>query len=459
MEEPKNIAIIGAGPASLYGAGKLAKAGHNVVIINRDIKPGGLAEYGIYLNKYKMKKGLRKMFSRILADDRVQYFGNVVVGSEGSISLEDIEAAGFDAVVVAVGAQGTKWLGLPGEEAEAVFHAKDLVYHYNNLPPYSEQDFAVGQDVAVIGFGNVALDIVHWLVCERKVASATLVARRGPAERASTPKEIKLVSAAIDTDQVRAEIDAISSNLLELGQDIQEITDDLLKYVDEPLETESDTAFRMRFLRSPSRIEVDGDGNVTALTCEITRMTPPKREGGRPGVERTGEFEEIPCDTVIFAIGDSIEPSIGLPLEPKWKSTFAVVPDVWEAAPEAPRYMVYDPEREEPLYGTFVIGWARVASDGLVGKARADAETGCEEIMAYLRGELGPALQETPTSIEAVNANLARLFEERGVNAVDLEGIGRIEAAEASEASERGLPEFKFHSNAAMLAIAGSEGR
>lgn len=457
MEEPKNIAIIGAGPASLYGAGKLAKAGHNVVILNRDIKPGGLAEYGIYLNKYKMKKGLRKMFTRILANDNVQYFGNVVVGSEGSISLEDIEDAGFDAVVVAVGAQGTKWLGLPGEEAEAVFHAKDLVYHYNSLPPYSEQEFAVGDHVAVIGFGNVALDIVHWLVCERKVESATLIARRGPAERASTAKELKLVSGAIDTDQVRAEIDAISANLTELGQDITEVTEDLLKFVDVDLETETDTALRMRFLRSPARIEVDGDGNVTALACEITRMTPPKKEGGRPGVERTGEFEDIPCDTVIFAIGDSIEPSIGLPLEPKWKSTFAVVPDVWEAAPEAPRYMVYDPDAETPLYGTFVIGWARVASDGLVGKARADAETGCEEIMAYLRGELGPALQDAPVAIEDVNANLAALFEKHAIEVVDLDGVARIEEAEAREASERDLPEFKFQSNATMLALARGE--
>ena len=105
-----------------------------------------------------------------------------------------------------------------------------------------------------------------------------------------------------------------------------------------------------------------------------------------------------------------------------------------------------------------MIGWARVASDGLVGKARADAETGCEEIMAYLRGELGPALQEAPSSIEEVNANLARLFSERGVRAIDLDGIARIEAAEASEASERGLPEFKFQSNATMLAIASEEG-
>lgn len=245
MEEFKNIVIIGVGFVSFYGVGKLVKVGYNVVIINCDIKLGGLVEYGIYLNKYKMKKGLCKMFSCILVDDRVQYFGNVVVGSEGLLMFEDIEVVGFDVVVVVVGVQGIKWLGFFGEEVEVVFYVKDFVYYYNNLFFYSEQDFVVGQDIVVIGFGNVVFDIVHWLVCERKVASATLVACRGPAERVSTPKEIKFVSVVIDIDQVCVEIDVIFLNFFEFGQDIQEIIDDLFKYVDELFETESDTVFRM----------------------------------------------------------------------------------------------------------------------------------------------------------------------------------------------------------------------
>ena len=453
----KQIAIIGAGPASLYGAGKLAKAGHDVVILNRDIKPGGLAEYGIYLNKYKMKNGLRKMFSRILSHERVHYYGNVTVGQQGDLTLDEVKAAGFDALVVAVGAQGTKWLGLPGEQAPGVYHAKDLVYHYNNLPPYSEQPFAIGQDVVVVGFGNVALDIVHWLVCEKKVASVTLIARRGPNERASTPKELKLVSGALDLEQLEQEFEAIAPNLIELGQDVDQAKAELLKFKDHALETDSPTKLRMRFLRSPARMETDALGHVRAITCEVTHMKPAREEGGRPGVEATGEFDEIACDTVIFAIGDSIEPSIGLPLEPRWKSTFAVVPTAWPGNPEAPRYMVYDPDTQQPLHGTFVVGWARQASDGLVGKARADAETGCEEILAYLDGELGPPLREGTSSLEEVLTGLQERFAARGVQAVDLEGIARIQEVEEAEALRREVPEFKFHSNEAMLDIASAE--
>lgn len=455
---PHTVAFIGAGPASLYGAAKMAKAGHKVVILNRDIKPGGLAEYGIYLNKYKMKKGLRRMFSKILADENVHYYGNVTVGEgeDADLTLEDVSGLGFGATVVAVGAQGTKWLGLDGERSKGVYHAKDLVYHYNNLPPFSEQDFAIGQDVVVVGFGNVALDIVHWLVCEKKVNSVTMVARRGPKERASTPKELKLISAAIDTEEIDAEFARIRENLVDLGQDVQAVRDDLLKFKlkEVPLETDSPTSVKMRFLRSPSSVKTDENGDVVALVCDKTLMTPPRSEGGRPGVKMTGEVEELACDTVVFAIGDSIEPSIGLPVDAEWGSLFATVPTPWEGNPEAPRYMVWDPATEEPRWGTFVVGWARKASDGLVGKARADAETGVEEILGYLTGKMEQAPADS-VSIEGVLGGLEALLTERGVDFVDLEGVSRIEAREKELAEERELPEYKFGSNAEMLALGG----
>lgn len=451
----RTIAIIGAGPAALYGADKLSKAGHEIIMINRDIKPGGLAEYGIYLNKYKMKSGLRKVFSKILARENVHYFGNVRVGhgEDDALTIEALRALGVDAIVVAVGAQGTKWLGLPGEEAAQVYHAKDLVYHYNHLPPFSEREYPVGQHVAVVGFGNVSLDIVHWLVCEKRVASATIVARRGPAERATTDKELKLISGAMDLEQLRAEVDRVAESLITIGQEPAAEYDSLIAFADEPLEVDSPTAVRARFLHSPAGVRVDEDGQVQALVCDLMRLTAPKEEGGRPGIERTGERSEVPCDAVVFAIGDSIEPSIGLPLEPRWRSTFATVPAPWAANPDRDRYMVYDPETAQPVWGTFVVGWARRASDGLVGKARQDAQIGCDEILAWLDGELEQQPAATPRASEAILNDLTALFAARGVRAVDLDGIATIEAAEAARAEAEGLPEFKFDTSAEMLAL------
>ena len=129
MSKQHLVAVVGAGPGGIYGARKLTEAGHRVVLINRDIKPGGLAEYGIFVDKEKMKTGLRKQFKRILADPKVFYLGHVMVGQNQPLSLKDLQDMGFGAVVVTAGAQGTKKLGIEGEEAVGVYHAKDVVYH------------------------------------------------------------------------------------------------------------------------------------------------------------------------------------------------------------------------------------------------------------------------------------------------------------------------------------------
>ena len=118
-----------------------ANAGSRVLLLNRDIKPGGLAEYGIFLDKYKMKGGLRRQFHKILSDSRITYLGNVPVGPGGPLTVEQLLKLGFDALVFAHGAQGTKYLGVEGERLPGVYHAKDLVYHYNRHPPFAERDF------------------------------------------------------------------------------------------------------------------------------------------------------------------------------------------------------------------------------------------------------------------------------------------------------------------------------
>src|SRR5260370_27074840 len=95
-----------------------------------------------------------------------------------------------------VGAQGTKKLGLPGEEAKGVYPAKDFVYNYNLLPPYTNQDFSVGKRVAVVGMGNAMVDIAHWLLAAeppKTTEEVIVVARRGPFETTIDKKEIRYI--------------------------------------------------------------------------------------------------------------------------------------------------------------------------------------------------------------------------------------------------------------------------
>ncbi|HSM85847.1 MAG TPA: NAD(P)/FAD-dependent oxidoreductase, partial [Candidatus Limnocylindrales bacterium] len=146
----KTVFVIGAGPAGLFAAQKIAQGGHQTIIFNRDIKPGGLAEYGIYPTKDKMKIGLRKQFAKVLSLSNVHYFGHLPVSGESAISIPLLREWSPSAIVFAVGAQGTKKLGLPGEDARGVYAAKDFVYHYNLLPPYTSMDFSTGKRVAII---------------------------------------------------------------------------------------------------------------------------------------------------------------------------------------------------------------------------------------------------------------------------------------------------------------------
>src|ERR1700746_4234157 len=87
------VFVIGAGPAGMFAAQKIALAGHEVVIFNRDVKPGGLAEYGIYPVKDKMKVGLRKQFAKVLGLPNVHYFGHLPIAENSPVSLEALRGS------------------------------------------------------------------------------------------------------------------------------------------------------------------------------------------------------------------------------------------------------------------------------------------------------------------------------------------------------------------------------
>lgn len=435
--------MIGAGPAALYATAKLAEEGHTVLILNRDVKTGGLAEYGIYPTKHKMKEGLRKQFRRILAKPSVHYFGNAPVGEKTPLRLADLQSLEVSAIVVAAGAQGTKWLGLPGEEGPGVYHAKDLVYHYNDLPPFSGQDFPIGDRVAVVGIGNVMVDIAHYLVNMRQVKEVIAVARRGPKERAYDDREMRSVAWNIDRDALKQELERIRTRLEDVGQNIEEIYRDLTKDCSAPPEDgETPTQITFRFLSAPKRIVRDEQGHVAALEVEETKLV--ARDGGGLAAKGLGELTQIPVDTVVFAVGDRVDAELGLPSA---NGGYATNPHPDQADPDAAKYQVYDPERGHPVDGWYVIGWSRSASEGVVGKARLDGEKGAAVVNRYLARRPPLSLKEIYNRIGAIYHRLRQ-----GHVPVIHKGLWRIlEEAEAEGARRTGDPEFKFAFNPEMF--------
>lgn len=266
------VAVIGAGPAGIFAARLLAHEGAQVVLFNRDIKPGGLAEYGIYHDKYKMKEGLRRQFHQILDLPQVLYRGNVTIGEQGDLTLTDLQDMGFHALLVTAGAQGTKWLGLPGENFQGVYHAKDLVYHYNKLPPFSLQEYSVGKRVALVGVGNVMMDIAHWLVRDLKVDEVVAVARRGPVEVKFTKKEMEHIARNLDVATLEAELERCRPVMQAVGQDVAAARDNILAGLPKALEPVSQTRFYFDFLASPTRILGNSNGRVCGLEVEDTTL-------------------------------------------------------------------------------------------------------------------------------------------------------------------------------------------
>jgi len=433
------VAVIGAGPAGLYASNMLAQEGIQVVLFNRDIKPGGLAEYGIYKDKHKMKEGLRKQFRRILESPEITYVGNVSIGEQADLSLSELEDMGFQALLVTVGAQGTKWLGLPGEDLQGVYHAKDVVYHYNQLPPFSQQDLTVGKRAAVIGVGNVMVDIAHWLIRDLKLDEVIAVARRGPAEVKFTKKEMEYVIANLDLQALDAEINRVAANMREVGQDPQAAKEFILSALPKAEQPVSGTRFRFEFLSSPSAMLGDESGRVSALEIEDTKLVP---KNGDTKAQRLGTKRILDVDTVVFCIGDKVDESFGLPIE--WNE-FVKNPE-----PRFPiggvSYEAYDPAKGKPVENVFVAGWSREASSGLVGVARKDGESGATAVLEYLK-TLQP-LEDPDQVLAKLQARLQQLH----TPVISKQDWQRLEAAEGAEAEKRDLEAFKFNSNDEMLA-------
>ena len=436
------VIVVGAGPAGMSVANILSKAGHEVVILNRDIKFGGLAEYGIFPSKLKLRGGLRKTYWEVVERPNVHYFGNVSIGQSKALTVEDLRALGASAVVFATGAQGTKTIGVEGDSAAGVFHAKDVVYHFNRLPGFGERPFDMGRRVAVIGVGDVMVDIAHWLTRYKKVEQVTAIARRGPLERKYNPKEIRAVCGNIDQEMLRAEFTRVRPRLEAVGQEPDKILKDMTEEFTKCEQTGSSTKMGFRFLASPRRVLTDANNRVRALELEETKLEPKGQDTAAVGLK---QYYEFPCDSVVFAVGDRVDDTLGLPYK---NGMFVTNPTLTGNDPDDALFQAYDEVTGKIVEGIFLTGWARKASEGLVGIAKRDGEWCAEVLTRYL---------ETQTvrdrdAMQGVVRRLRGLLQERKVQAVGVDGLRLLEGAEkACTNTQDCIGEFKFVTNQDML--------
>ena len=442
VQQKHVIVVAGAGPAGMAVAAALGKVGHEVIILNRDIKFGGLAEYGIFPSKLKLRGGLRKQYWELLEQPHVHYFGNVSIGKGKDLTVEDLRGLGASAVVFSIGAQGTKAIGVEGDSAKGVFHAKDVVYHFNRLPGFGDRPFDMGKHVAVIGAGDVMVDIAHWLTRYKKVERVTAIVRRGPAERKYNPKEIRAVCANMDLDGIKKEFDRIKDRLVAVGQNPDEILKGLLEEFTKCEPSASQTKMGFRFLASPKRILVDGNNQVRGLEMEDNKLEPKGEDTAAVGLKQMYEF---PCDAVVFAVGDKVDDTVGLPYK---GGVYVTNPTKTGNDPDDALFQAFDEASGKIIEGVFLAGWARKASEGLVGVAKRDGDWCAEVVLRYL------ATKPTGNSVKAVLDKLHTLLKERKSRPVNVKGLRALETAEKNyKGATDCIGEFKYVTNQEMLGL------
>src|SRR5437868_6900267 len=436
------ILLIGAGPAGMAVASTLAKAGHEVIILNRDIKFGGLAEYGIFPSKLKLRGGLKKQYWELLERPNVHYFGNVSVGNGKDLTVNEVKNFGASAVVFSIGAQGTKTIGVEGDSAKGVFHAKDVVYHFNRLPGFGDRPFEMGKHVAIIGAGDVMVDISHWLVRYKKVERVTAIVRRGPAERKYNPKEIRAVCANMDMEGITKEVARIKDRLAAVGQNPEKVFTSLTGEFTKCEPIVSDTKMGFKFLASPKRILVDGKNRVRGLEMEDNKLEPKGDDTVAVGLK---QYYEFLCDSVIFAVGDKVDETVGLPYK---SGMFVTNPNKTGHDPDDALFQAYDETTGKILDGVFLAGWARKASEGLVGIAKRDGDWCAEVVNRYL------ATKQPGDHLKVVLDTLKTILNDRKSHPVDVKSLRALEAAEKAHKNATDcIGEFKYASNQEMIGL------
>jgi ferredoxin--NADP+ reductase len=191
-----------------------------------------------------------------------------------------------------------------------------------------------------------------------------------------------------------------------------------------------------RFLCSPKEIVVGPDGRIKQLV--VTENDLVLRGDGSTGAKATDKTAVLDVDTLIFAIGDKHDPGLGLPMGP---DGYATKPS-FESSSE-PVYEMWDPRTAKSLDGTYVAGWARRASTGLVGIARHDGENAAGKVIEYLKTE--------PEKDSLHAFEIEALLESKGLHPVNKSDLLTLARVEEREAKARNLVSFKYSDNSEML--------
>ncbi|GAA5531644.1 FAD-dependent oxidoreductase [Deinococcus aluminii] len=441
-ERPLRVAVIGSGPSGVFATEALLKQAEvpvQVDVFDRLPTPYGLVRYGVAPDHLTIKS-VTKGFEKTLSDPRVRFLGNVEFGTDLTY---DEARAHYDALIYTVGASSDRRLGIPGEDLKGSMSATEFVAWYNGHPDAAAREMVLNATgVAVVGVGNVALDVSRILVktveelqgsdiaahaltaLERSpVQDVWVLGRRGPLQAKFTTKELREFGELSGADPiVKPEEIAVSE-----AEEAQ-VSDNVVR---KNLEVLRDFAGRtpggktrrihLRFLVSPVEILDDGQGNVSGLKVEKNRLD---EQGNAVG---TGEYETLPVQMVLRSVGYK---GVGLPGVP-FDEKRGVIPNV--------------EGRVEGRAGEYTAGWIKRGPSGVIGTNRKDAvDTVAHLIKDAQAGTLPTASQPTRAAVDA-------LLKSRGVDVYSFEDWQTLDAHELAQGQAQGRPRAKVVHKHEML--------
>lgn len=391
-------------------------------------------------------------FQDMMEKKRVEYFGNVRVGKD--VSLDELRGL-YHAVVLAYGAGGGKRLSVEGSGLKNIMSARDFVNWYNGHPSDApvHVDMAGVKDVLICGLGNVALDCARVLlkkpedmvgtdistkpydaIRQSPIERVRILARRGPAQAACTPKELRelLQLPHVETfvhPEGCLKLTESCKKEIASSRIHKRVVDVLTKSQQKDDDGRKQKELHVQFLSSPVKY-VGSHGTVQGVIAERTELAP-GRDGGPQRAIGTGEMEEFPCQLVIESVGYVAEPLEGAPFDPKTNT----VPNVLGKVVDA-----------DDLY---VCGWLKRGPSGIIGTNLVDAEQTVDTMVRHI--------DIWGSSQKPGRQGLMELLESRNHQPITYEAWKRIDEEEISRGQAAGKLREKLTSVEDMISIANNQ--
>jgi ferredoxin--NADP+ reductase len=454
---PVRVAIVGSGPTGFYATEHLFKQKTQVVEVDlyeRLPTPFGLVRGGVAPDHQKIKS-VTKAYDRIAANPRFRYYGNVGIGEE--VSLSDLMRH-YHQIVFTVGAQIDRTMDIPGEHLNRSHAATEFVAWYNGHPDYRDRQFDLSQEaVAVVGVGNVAVDVCRILCRSREelertdiadyalealaasnVKTVYMLGRRGPAQAAFTNPEIKelgeLLVADIQVPEEDAAIDEASRKYMEANPDPS--TDrkvEILQQYAREKRSGKPKRLVLRFLVSPVELLSGEDGGVRAVKLVRNELFLDAKGNVKP--KPTERFEELPVGLVFRSVGYKGVALEGVPFREDW----GVIPN------EKGRVL----DSGQPVKGLYCAGWIKRGPTGVIGTNKPDALETVEKMLEDVAE--GRHLEPEAPSAAAAEA----MVRSRKPAFVSYDDWKKLDSLEIERAKGTERPRIKFTTVSEMLAAMG----